>query len=91
MAAKDYPLKIETLHDLDSHDTVSYYSKGHHDRAAFAEAVMEAYGDEVPIEKVEHTFRRWGMFPGTDGPARCLVPPYRAKRGVFPVTIWDWS
>jgi hypothetical protein len=91
-AAKDYPLLIETLHDCDDHELVAYYSKGHHDPAAFVEAVMRDHGDEYPVEKVKHEQRRWQIVCGPDEWMRSLGTPRKGTttRGVFPVTIIEW-
>lgn len=91
MNKKVYALEVQPLHDLDNGELVSYYSKGHHDPAAFVEAVYRDYGDEYPVETVEHAERRWEIVCGPDGWCRCLNTPHRGRRGVFPVTIIDWS
>jgi hypothetical protein len=89
---KEYPLLIECLHDVDNGDLVSYYSKGHHDPAAFIESVREDGGDEYPIDQVKHEYRRWEIVCGPDDWARSLNPPRpgTTRRGVFPVTIIEW-
>jgi len=89
---KDYPLQVETLHDCDNGDHVAYYSKGHHEPAAFVEAVLRDHGDEYPAEKVKHEYRRWQII-GCDGDwMRSLGSPRKGttQRGVFPVTIIEW-
>ena len=89
---KDYPLLIECLHDADDGDLVAYYSKGHHDPAAFVDAVFRDWGDEYPPDRVRHEERRWEIVCGPDDWVRSLGVPRKGttRRGVFPVTIIEW-
>lgn len=87
---KDYPLEVRCLGD-DGGYVCAYFSKGHHDPAAFVEAVDRDHGDRCPVEKVEHGERRWACIHFADY-KQCLMSPRAGttRRGVFPVTIIEW-
>jgi hypothetical protein len=88
--AREYPLEVHELHDHDGGGTCGYYSKGHHDKAAFAAEAERLFAHEGLLAGVDHGERRWEICAGPDGWIRCLNPPLKGKRGVFPVTIVQW-
>jgi hypothetical protein len=89
-AAKDYPLEIGDLYS--DNCLCGYFSKGHHEPAAFIAAVEAAYADDITHRQVQHAWRRWEICAGPDRWVRCLNPPREKSgtRGVFPVTIAEW-
>jgi hypothetical protein len=86
---KPYPLEVNSLHDLDSGQTTLYYTKGHHPLTEFAKEVKREFEVDVDPTDIHHTYMRWEMYAGPDGP--CHVGELHTKpgRGIFPVTYAD--
>ncbi len=49
-----YDLQVTNLYDTATDETCGYCSKGHHDREAFVNAVLEQHGVIVHMSDVQH-------------------------------------
>jgi len=79
-----YPLKIERVVEFEGVSTTGYYSKGHHDKNEFIEAVKGDYEYEGNVNDVRHLYIKVSPSP-TGG----LLINYRKEpcRGSFPATV----
>ena len=75
--------------DLDSGDTVIYYSKGTHDPLEFTKEVEREFESVINPEKVETGFMRWEMCSGPDGWCHVGEIYKTSGRGKFPITFVD--
>jgi hypothetical protein len=83
------------MRDMESYDG-AYWARGHHDKAAFAEAVGWYDGEDYPDPAtVRHEYwrvKRVGetdIFLGADPDWQYMYTPTKKGRGAFPVTVWD--
>lgn len=81
-----HPLAVESLHDMDNGNTISYYSMGHHDPQAFVDAVVWAYDVTLPIERVKHGYGRKVPAPPETAVGWMLVECWKPGPGAFPLT-----
>jgi hypothetical protein len=81
-----YPLKIERVVEFEGVSTTGYYSKGHHDKNEFIEAVKGDYEYEGNIDDVRHIYIK--VLPSPTGG---MLINYRNEpcRGSFPATVID--
>ena len=84
----EYPLVIDTL-SSDCAIGNWYYSKGHHDKAAFLDKVNREYGVDFKPEDVEHRYGRWEFDNSCGEPGQILAAHSKPGPGIFPVTIID--
>jgi hypothetical protein len=83
-----YPLIIEKIVEFEGYSILGYYSKGHHDKNEFLEAVKADYEYEGDIDNVRHTNIKLSPSP-TGG----ILINYKKEpcKGSFPATvIEDW-
>mgnify|MGYP001092670963 CR=1 FL=1 len=84
-----YPLKIERVAEFGGIRTIGYYSKGHHDKNEFIEAVKGDYEYEGNIDDVRHIYIK--VSPSPTAPTGGMLMNYRNEpcRGSFPATVID--
>lgn len=83
--AKSYPLEINPAREVYC-EPYGWWSKGHHPRAAFAEALREQQGEEIK-EDSELLHETWRFYPSTDPEYAYYGPGRPGTRGAFPVTV----
>lgn len=81
---KEYPLRIEKVIEFEGCSVMEYYSKGHHDKNEFLDAVRVDYEYEGNINDVRHTNIKLSPSP-TGG----MIINYRKEpcKGSFPATV----
>ena len=81
-----YPLKIERVIEFEGVSTIGYYSKGHHDKKEFIEAVKGDYQYEGNINDVRYIYIKV-----SPSPISGMLINYRKEpcRGSFPATVID--
>lgn len=81
---------IQELWEADGGGLIGHYAKGHHDPAAFLEAVT-AYLERDPGYEVEHVRREyWRNIPARDGSdGWWLRETPGPARGAYKVTVYD--
>jgi len=89
---KKHPLKIESIPMAGDGDEL-FFSRGHHDRSAFAAAVRQATIDwynwraDIDDDNVEE--QHWRGMPDQTGEFSCCWWRSRsAGHGAMPVTVW---
>jgi hypothetical protein len=83
---KKYPLFIECCREFEGYFILGYYSKGHHDKKEFLDAVMGTYKYKGNMKDVYHLYAKL-----TPAPEGGVMMNYRKQpcRGSFPVTVID--
>ena len=84
-AIKTYPLEVHSFYD-----GYGYFSKGHHSKEVFADAIKREYGDEICTGRVDHTWQR--VRPALPherddyGNVQFFEEAKHGARGAFPMT-----
>lgn len=83
---KNYPLLIEYCTEFEGYSVLNYYSKGHHDKKEFLDAVMGDYEYKGNIEDVRHLHAKL-----TPSPTGGMMMNFKKQqcRGSFPITVID--
>jgi hypothetical protein len=86
--AKVYPLEIEEMRESEDGDVLGYYSKGHHDDAAFNAALQAFLGETIPLRlRPRREWFRCACY----GQDRVFDTGKPGQRGSFPITcVDDW-
>ncbi|MCF6466367.1 hypothetical protein [Clostridium sp. Cult2] len=81
---KKYPLLIQEVAEFEGCSVMAYYSKGHHNKEEFINAVMGDYDYVGNIHSVRHTNIKLSPSP-TGG----MMVNYRKEpcKGSFPATV----
>lgn len=86
MSVKKYPLEVEAY--LENY---GYWSKGHHDKQEFVDAVKKEWGEELFSGAVKYEWARHRpALPHereNDGYAWYHVKSEKGMRGAFPITV----
>ena len=81
---KEYPLEVHSMMEW------GYYSKGHHPKKDFIEAVKNDYEDDISNSNVAHLWVkvRPALPHEKEEFGRCqfFVDSEKGKRGAFPIT-----
>jgi hypothetical protein len=88
---KKYPLDPCPIREMQGNDLLGYYSKGHHEPAAFVAAAEEAWGDRCDAAQVRHGWRRVAIGSFDDEWMHWLAVAEAGGRGAFPVTIIEFD
>jgi hypothetical protein len=80
---KTYQLEIQDLIDLDTNWQTGWWSKGHHEPAAFCEELQRNHGVTINPFRYQHVWRR--CVPREHGSE--LVPAESGAIGAVPVTV----
>jgi hypothetical protein len=92
---KSYPLELQDFVESESgnHQT-GFWSKGHHDKAEFFEAVVEELAYRKNVVRVDEQYVRhvwWRFVPfGPGSKAVVFVKAKPGVRGAFPATILEF-
>jgi hypothetical protein len=86
VSAQTTPIDVQCISDIHNGDPMGYYAKGHHDPAAFLEAVVEQCSEEREnlAEPVRHVYYRNVPLKNMD--ADFLLQETEKGPGAYPVT-----
>ena len=83
-SVKEYPFEVYAMCEFEGCRTVSYMTKGHHDKKKFIDEIKEQYKADVDISKVQHS---WGKVIPFCGDSQCVLHTFnKPVRGSFPMT-----
>lgn len=84
---KPYPLRLEELTNMYNDEPMADYSKGHHDLAAFKQAVADHHGCRPEeLYEAQHEWWRWVPTGRRDYKLR-QQQAEAGDQGAFPVTV----
>ncbi len=87
--SKKYDLELCELWEFEGYN-IGYYSKGHHDKKEFADALKCDYEVEVNnLDKVHQLYAK--LYPQWDGDRYQMLFTYsnEHKKGYFPITQYE--